>query len=152
MNYGTIIKKLREEQNKTQQEIASILGIARQTYNHYEIQDSIIPLKHLNNLANYYNVSIDYIFELTKQRRYSNFKKEININLSKERLKAFRKEQKLTQVKLANILNTFHTVIVDYEHGKNLIATPFLYTICKKYNISADYLLGKIDNPKYLNN
>ena len=150
MNYGTIIKKLREEQNKTQQEIASILGIARQTYNHYEIQDSIIPLKHLNNLANYYNVSIDYIFELTKQRKYSNFKKEINIDLSKERLKAFRKEQKLTQVKLANILNTFHTVIVDYEHGKNLIATPFLYTICKKYNISADYLLGKINDPKYL--
>lgn len=150
MNYGTIIKKLREEQNKTQQEIASILGIARQTYNHYEIQDSIIPLKHLNNLANYYNVSIDYIFELTKQRKYSNFKKEININLSKERLKAFRKEQKLTQVKLANILNTFHTVIVDYEHGKNLIATPFLYTICKKYNISADYLLGKTNDPKYL--
>ena len=150
INYGTIIKKLREEQNKTQQEIASILGIARQTYNHYEIQDSIIPLKHLNNLANYYNVSIDYIFELTKQRKYSNFKKEININLSKERLKAFRKEQKLTQVKLANILNTFHTVIVDYEHGKNLIATPFLYTICKKYNISADYLLGKTNDPKYL--
>lgn len=150
MNYGTIIKKLREEQNKTQQEIASILGIARQTYNHYEIQDSIIPLKHLNNLANYYNVSIDYIFELTKQRKYSNFKKEINIDLSKERLKAFRKEQKLTQVKLANILNTFHTVIVDYEHGKNLIATPFLYTICKKYNISADYLLGKTNDPKYL--
>ena len=150
MNYGTIIKKLREEQNKTQQEIASILGIARQTYNHYEIQDSIIPLKHLNNLANYYNVSIDYIFELTKQRKYLNFKKEININLSKERLKSFRKEQKLTQVKLANILNTFHTVIVDYEHGKNLIATPFLYTICKKYNISADYLLGKINDPKYL--
>ena len=150
MNYGTIIKKLREEQNKTQQEIASILGIARQTYNHYEIQDSIIPLKHLNNLANYYNVSIDYIFELTKQRKYLNFKKEINIDLSKERLKAFRKEQKLTQVKLANILNTFHTVIVDYEHGKNLIATPFLYTICKKYNISADYLLGKTNDPKYL--
>ena len=151
MNYGTIIKKLREEQNKTQQEIADILGIARQTYNHYEIQENIMPLKHLNNLANYYNVSIDYLFELTKQKKYNNFQKEINIDLSKERLKAFRKEQKLTQVKLASILNTFHTVIVDYEHGRNLIATPFLYQICKKYNISADYLLGKIDSPKYLN-
>ena len=150
MNYGTIIKKLREEQNKTQQEIADILGIARQTYNHYEIQENIIPLKHLNNLANYYNVSIDYLFELTKQKKYNNFQKEINIDLSKERLKAFRKEQKLTQVKLASILKTFHTVIVDYEHGRNLIATPFLYTICKKYNISADYLLGKINDPKYL--
>ena len=36
------------------------------------------------------------------------------------------------------------------EKGKYLISIPFLYTICKKYNISADYLLGKIDNPKYL--
>ena len=50
-----------------------------------------------------------------------------------------------------NILNTVHPVISNYESGKFLIATPFLYTICKKYNISADYLLGKIDNPKYLN-
>ena len=37
-----------------------------------------------------------------------------------------------------------------YEKGKTLILTSFLYTICKKYNISADYLLGKIDEPKYL--
>lgn len=28
------------------------------------------------------------------------------------------------------------------------IATPFLYTICKEYNVSADYLLGKINKPQ----
>ena len=28
---------------------------------------------------------------------------------------------------------------------KNIIATPFFYAICKKYEASADYLLGKID-------
>ena len=67
-----------------------------------------------------------------------------------ERLKEFRKNNKLTQSKLAVILNTTQSVIADYERGRYLIATPFLYTICKKYNISADYLLGKIDNPKYL--
>ncbi len=48
------------------------------------------------------------------------------------------------------MLNTVHPVITNYENGKHLIATPFLYTICSKYNISADYLLGKIDSPKYL--
>lgn len=56
----------------------------------------------------------------------------------------------LSQIKLANILNTTHSMISDYENTKKLIATPFLYTICKKYNISADYLLGKIDTLKYL--
>ena len=62
-----------------------------------------------------------------------------------ERLKNIRKENKLTQVKLATELNTSQSVIAEYEKGKNLIATPFLYTICKKYHVSADYLLGKID-------
>ena len=49
------------------------------------------------------------------------------------------------QIELANYLNTTQSVIADYERGRYLISTPFLYTICKKYNISADYLLGRID-------
>ena len=69
---------------------------------------------------------------------------------SGNRLKEFRKENKLTQTKLASILNTTQSVIADYERGRYFISTPFLYTICKKYNISADYLLGRIDNPKYI--
>ena len=136
--------------NLSQKDVADILNIARQTYNHYEVQENIIPIKHLNVLANYYHVSIDYILGFSKEKKYANSLSEINVLISGARLKEWRKENKLTQTKLAYILNTFHTVIVDYEHGKNFIATPFLYTICKKYHISADYLLGKIDNPKYL--
>ena len=151
MNYGIILKELRLEHKLTQKDIANLLKIARQTYNHYEVQESIIPLKYLNELANFYQVSIDYLLGLTSNKDSNQISNKIDIKLSGERLKKWRKEQKLTQEKLANILNTFHTVIVDYEHGKNLIATPFLYTICKKYNISADYLLGKTDEPKYLN-
>ncbi|MCI9281068.1 MAG: helix-turn-helix transcriptional regulator [Bacilli bacterium] len=54
------------------------------------------------------------------------------------------------QEKLANEINTNKSVICSYEKGKRIIPTPFLYEICKKYNISADYLLGKIDSPKFL--
>ena len=61
-----------------------------------------------------------------------------------------RNKNKLTQSKLAEILNTNQSVIANYERGRTPVATPFLYTICKKYNISADYLLGKTDSPKYL--
>ncbi len=150
MNYNIRIKDIRIGLNLSQTEVAKAIGLARQTYNHYETLKNIIPLKHLIALADYFNVSIDYILYFTNNPNYKNSIKNINLELSRKRLKEFRKEHDLTQVKLATILNTFHTVIVDYEKGKNLIATSFLYTICKKYNISADYLLGKIDNPKYL--
>ena len=150
MNYNTILKIVREKYNLTQEGIADILKIDRRTYNHYETKEKIIPIKHLIVLSMYFNVSVDYLLGFTKQKQYDHVKEADKI-IAGNRLKEFRKENKLTQEKLASILNTVHPVISNYENGKFLIATPFLYTICKKYNISADYLLGKIDNPKYLN-
>ena len=100
--------------------------------------------------ANYYNVSIDYLFDFQKLTNYPVSKGLADKKLSGLRLKEFRKENKITQDKLAKILNASRSTIAEYERGTNLIATPFLYTICKKYSISADYLLGKIDEPKYL--
>ena len=67
-----------------------------------------------------------------------------------ERLKELRKEYNLTQNQLAKVINVATSTISDYERGINVIATPFLYQICKKYHISADYLLGKVNDPKYL--
>lgn len=66
------------------------------------------------------------------------------------RLKNIRKENKLTQDKLAKKLNTNQSVIANYERGRTIISTSFLYTICKEYKVSADYLLGKTNEPKNL--
>lgn len=150
MNYGNKLKELREEQSLSQKRVAEIIGIERSSYNQFEQQYDIIPINRLNQLANYFNTSIDFILDLTNTRNYKNSTKEININISKLRLKEFRKENKLTQEKLAQFLQASQSTIAYFERGRNLISTPFLYAICKKYNISSDYLLGKIDNPKYL--
>ena len=152
MNYGQKVKELRERNGITQKELAKYLEIDAKLYSHYETEDRIIPCKHLYAISLYFNVSLDYLFGFTNIKNYETNKKlDINKGEVGIKLKEFRKELKLTQTKLADILNTTQSVIAEYEKGKNLIATPFLYTICKKYNISADYLLGKIDNPKYLN-
>ena len=90
---------------------------------------------------------MDYLFGFTDIKQYPNYIVGINQKLAGERLKLWRKENKITQIKLATELNTTFSVISGYEIGRRLIATPFLYQICKKYNISADYLLGKIDYP-----
>lgn len=145
MNYGVVLERLRVEKDLTQEKVANALGIARQTYNHYELQEKIIPIKHLNSLSNFYKVSIDYIFGLSSVRIYCDEKEDIDKLKAGIRLKNFRKDRGLTQEKLASILNTTFSSIAFNEKGRNLIATPFLYTICKTYNVSADYLLGKID-------
>ncbi len=150
MNYGNKLKLIRTSELLSQEQIAESLNINRSTYKEYELQNSILPSKYLWELGDVLNVSIDYIFDFTEEKKYNSINNKLDKIKSGIRLKELRKELKLTQLKLATILNTTQSVIADYEKGRYLIATPFLYTICQKYHISADYLLGKIDSPKYL--
>lgn len=143
MNYGNILKEVRENNNLSQTEMATILNINRSTYGHYETEYQTIPINHLINFCDYFNISINYVLGISDNSKIK-FKK-INTKIAGERLKEFRKNNNLTQEKLATILNTTKTVICGYEKGRYMIATPFLYTICKKYHVSADYLLGRID-------
>lgn len=143
--YGSRLSKLRDEQNLTQKDITKLLKLKSNAYAQYEREEVTIPIKHLNTLSNYFDVSFDYIFGFTDIKSNINFKDDIDESLSGTRLKSFRKEKKLTQSKLASILNTTQSVIADYERGRYVISTSFLYAICKEYGVSADYLLGKKD-------
>ena len=143
------IRKIRKELQKSQSDIAFLLNVSRSTYALWESNNNIFPIKRLLQLCDTLNISLDYAlgFKNVNIKKLDNF----NLDKSKIRLKEFRKDNKLTQDKLALKLNTTKAVISGYECGRRIIATPFLYTICKKYNISADYLLGRVDEPKYLN-
>lgn len=149
MNITERLKNLREEKNLRIYDISKFLEIDKDLYGKYERQNVIIPIKHLVNISEYFNVSIDYIFSFNDLKQY-NDNSSVKLELMSRRLKELRKENKLTQEKLASEIKTNKSVICAYEKGKRIIPTPFLYEICKKYKISADYLLGKIDNPKYL--
>ena len=151
MNYGEKLFQLRNRYGKTNIDMANILKISDSLYSRYEKEEQTIPIKHLNTLCNYFHVSLDYIFNLNNVKLYKDEHQEINYKLQQLRLKELRKKHNLTQEKLAKIINVASSTISDYEIFEKPIATPFLYDICKKYNISADYLSGKIDRPKYLN-
>ena len=55
------IRDLREDNDKTQIEIAKLLGMKYQQYARYENGEREIPLHHLITLAKFYNVSLDYL-------------------------------------------------------------------------------------------
>ena len=151
MLYRERLESLRNREGLTQRKAGEMINLDSGTYSHYEKEDLVIPIKHLIVLCDYYNVSLDYIFSFCESRNYNNCFKGFDLKKSGERLRAFRKENRFTQEKLSELLNTTQSVLSDYEKGKRLIPTPFLYTICDNYKMSADYLLGRIDNPKKIN-
>lgn len=59
--YIKIIRDLREDSDKTQAEIAEILGTSQTMYARYERGANELPIHHLIKLCKFYNVSADYI-------------------------------------------------------------------------------------------
>lgn len=136
---------LREYKDLSQIKLADYLGITQQTYSLWEKGTKIIPLKHLNSLSNFYEISMDYIFGLTDEKNNSGIIKltELNKNEIGSRIKKIREDNNLTLRDLAKELNTTSSTISAYETGKTLILTAFAYQICIKYNVSLDWLCGK---------
>ena len=69
MNYYQRLKDLREDKEKLQSEIAEILGITQQQYSRYERGLREIPFHHVITLAQYYNISLDYLAGLIDMPR-----------------------------------------------------------------------------------
>ena len=67
--YTKRIRDLREDHDKTQQEIADVLGTSQTMYARYERGANELPLRHLITLCKYYGVSADYILGL-KDKEY----------------------------------------------------------------------------------
>lgn len=63
------IEDLRVDHDLTQQDVADVLGCNREVYRRYEKGIRTIPIDFLIRLADYYNVSIDYIVGRTNQKR-----------------------------------------------------------------------------------
>lgn len=55
------IRNLREDNDKTQQEIADYLNIKQTTYSKYKLGKINIPIEVFIKLADYYGVSVDYL-------------------------------------------------------------------------------------------
>lgn len=55
------IRDMREDADLTQEQIAQTLGIAQTVYSRYERGYQTIPLPLLIQLADYYNVSLDFL-------------------------------------------------------------------------------------------
>lgn len=59
------LQDLREDHDLRQQDVADILSCQRNVYRRYETGEREIPVWALLSLAEYYNVSVDYLLGIT---------------------------------------------------------------------------------------
>ena len=62
------IRELREDNDLTQKEMGIILSCSQRVYSNYERGDLDIPTEILIKLADFYNVSVDYILGRTDKK------------------------------------------------------------------------------------
>jgi transcriptional regulator with XRE-family HTH domain len=63
------IRSLREDHDKTQQELADYLNVKQTTYSKYELGKINIPIEVFIKLADYYHVSVDYLLGRTTRKK-----------------------------------------------------------------------------------
>lgn len=62
------IRELREDRDMTQQEMGRVLSCSQRVYSNYERGDLDIPTDILIRLAQFHNVTTDYILELSNKK------------------------------------------------------------------------------------
>ena len=59
------IRNLREDRNLKQQDLADYLNCSQVCYSRYENGQRDIPLETISKIADFYNVSVDYLLNRT---------------------------------------------------------------------------------------
>lgn len=65
-----------------------------------------------------------------------------------KRIRDLREDSDLTQAQVAEYLGTSQTMYARYERGANELPIRHLMKLCDLYNVSSDYILGRIENQK----
>ena len=144
-DYGGImfdrIKDLREYEDYSMSQVAKKLNVSKSTYSMWEYGRDVIPIKRLVNLANVYHVKIDYLMNLTDNRKNTDLYSEIDNKVVANNLCKLRENLNLTQDKIAKMIHISRSTWESYEQGRVLITTIPLYELCKKYSLSVEYIL-----------
>ena len=65
----------------------------------------------------------------------------------RERLRNIREDRDLTQTEIGQLLNKSQQGYSHIESGRAELKIDDLITLCRFYNLSADYLIGLINKP-----
>lgn len=137
------LRKLRESKNITQKEMSDFLGVDRTTYVKYETGSSEPNFLTLAKLADYFNVTTDYLLGREDVKKTPPSDDEGIGGDYMLNIKAARTAKKLTQQQVSEHLGITRGAYSNIESGKRETDYSTLNALADLFGVSVDYLLGK---------
>lgn len=134
MSFPEVLRELRKKKAYTQKEVAGYLNLTRATYGHYETGHAEPSTAIIQKLADFFNVSVDYLLGRTGN--------QTKAPLLGERLKAARKAKGLTLEDVAGNLRIKKQAYHAYEENLSVPDANVLASIAELFSVSTDSLLG----------
>ena len=137
------LKRTREELELKQKDLAEFFKLSPSTISGWEIGKDTIPIRRLIKYANYFNLSLDYLFGITDiNKEYKPI--TLDLKVIGKNLRNLRKNNTLTQQQISDKLNTHRAAYSHYENAHNLIPVSFLYGLTHIYeDLSIDKLFNR---------
>ncbi len=144
------IRSLRKDAEMTQAQIAKLIQCSQRVYSNYELGKLDIPTEILIWLANFHNVSTDYLLGISDVKNpedNSGEKSEYRLLMFglADRLRAAREKSGFSQNEVSQRVDIPARILWEYENGTKLPSAQVLITLSEFYNCSIDHLLGKPD-------
>jgi transcriptional regulator with XRE-family HTH domain len=134
--FGDRLTKLRNEKNISMKQCAYELDIPYTTYVSYEKNEREPKAKQLMKIANYFDVSLDFLLGRTKSQ---NIRYNLASNLNKllTENKSF-----ITKKQLSQLLGVTPSAITNWTKGSNSPDIELLVKICDIFKIDINELIG----------
>jgi len=137
------LEDLREEHNLKSMDVAMLLGVNKSTYSEWENNRIPLPTRRIIEIADYYQVNIDYMLKFSNKRKAIKHKTQVDLTKIGQRLKEIRNHLGLSLRELGEKLNCSFSALACYERGEKLINTNILISLACISNSSIDYILGR---------
>jgi transcriptional regulator with XRE-family HTH domain len=146
MAFSSILKGLRQEKKLKQIEVANSLNVTRQSIALYESGKREPNFNTLMKIADFYEVSIDYLFERVRSRKPGAYVVGNNIRLLRG---------KIDYMNLSKIIGDKLGVTIGpeklelYETAKELPTEGEFLLLSKYFKVDIDFFFTKNDSRSY---
>lgn len=142
MQDGMLISKIRSEHNLSQKDMARFLKVTLSSYKLYEANIRPMRIEELNQLSNYFKISLNTLLGLSKNiNEFGPF--DLDFKYLKFSLKYVRKIHRVTQQELAKEFKISIPTIHRYESEPQHLKVDYLHSFATKFHVSVDYICGK---------
>lgn len=155
VSFGDRLRLLRKEMKLTQDELAETFHINKSSISRYENNCQLPEYDLLQKIADFFNVSLDYILGKTDIANINihldNIKSILNHEPSctktfGDTLELLRLKNGWTQTELAKILSVAKGTVSNWENNNRFPDKNMLINLADIFNVSIDLLLGRTES------